>query len=68
MFNHKKTVKVVNEFIDAYVDRSAIREVTYNAQTNRWTITYTYDVPQDTFTSFESMIKFLHADQYSESI
>lgn len=58
--------KALEEFIQQYVEGSKIEKVIYNNETKKWTITYSYDVPDDEFDSPKQMIAFMDADQFGE--
>lgn len=58
--------KALNEFIETYVEDSAIEEIIFNNKTKKWTVKYNYDVPNDEFESVKDMIDFFDADQFGE--
>ncbi len=57
-------IKAIDEFIEIYVEDSAIETVEYNNQTKKWTVKYNFDVADDEFNSTKSMIDFIDADQF----
>lgn len=56
--------KAINEFIQIYIESSAIEEVIYSNKTKKWTVKYNYDIEDDEFNSIDDMIDFFEADQY----
>jgi hypothetical protein len=60
----KDTVLAVEGFLDAYVRGSAIKSVIFNVHKDTWIVEYINSgLRSDEFDDFETMIKFLHADQ-----
>lgn len=53
----KEIIKQLTEFIDTYIDGTAIESITY--KDGVWTIKYNYDVDDDEFDSIKEMIEFL---------
>ena len=58
--------KELNEFIETYIEGSAIKEITFNNETKKWTVKYNYDVSDDEFATVKDMIDFFDADQFGE--
>ena len=58
--------KALNEFIETYVEGSAIKEIIFNNETKKWTVKYNYDVKDDEFETVKDMIEFFDADQFGE--
>ena len=79
MHNHKHFHKIeesgntrfptdtqMNEFIESYISNSSIHEVKYYKESGNWSISYSYDVANYTFSSFGEMHDFLNSDQNSD--
>ncbi len=58
--------KALNEFIETYIEGSAIEEIKFNNKSKNWTVKYNYDVPSDEFETAKDMINFFDADQFGD--
>lgn len=60
----EEIVKQIDEFIQDYVEDSAIKEIVYNSNEKKWTIFYkSSHLNFDEFDSFEEMVKWILVDQ-----
>ena len=59
-----EVIKAMDEFIQLYVEDSAIETIEYNNKTKKWIVKYNYDVPDDEFNTVKDMVDFFDSDQF----
>ncbi len=55
-----------DNFKETYLEGSSIKQVIFDNETQKWIITYDYNVPDDEFNSLSSLIDFCNSDQFGD--